>query len=853
MIFGRWNIIAIINNYKEDKFFSELCHIPVDPFDGNDKYPTSYATRKGMNYFEALSIYLKFSKLGIYSMIVPMERELNEFEKKEKTKRLLITGGICTAVVVALFLVLHFTYFVPLNKYNDAVKMINTGKYEQAIKAFEEMGDYRDAPLRIKQAKASILYDEGKLNEAYTQYSYLDPKYNQHRDDYENMYKRAVKQIESGGNYDWAEDILQKISDYKDSLLRIKQAEANQLYDAGQIAQAYDIYSSIDPKYNQHSKDYETKYIEANQLQKDGKLEEAARNYQSLGKYKDSKEKYREVANLLIEQYESQRSYAKAAEIYQILGMDAEAQQEIVKQGLEDDYRLAVELMNSADYVVASNSFMELGDYEDSQALKIECDYLSGKALMDEGFYTGAIECFGQLEGYKDSQALTNECMYLYAGELAANGSSLSAEKIYRELGDYQDSAQKADEIKQALIDQMKKDMVFSVGNTFIFGRYEQDGLTGNGKEPLEWIVIWKNADKAFVTTKYAIECIKYQSPKRNITWEHSMVRAWLNNDFYRNAFSEAERESICKTAVSNTFGDGKYNTESGRNTYDYIYLLSYYEVSNYFKSDEERKLIPTEIAKKNGAHYLNCYWMTRSPGSAQDQVMAVKDNGQTNYSTGVDDAHLGVRPAMWIKLDEPRSREAMFTEGSIVSFGGATNNDGVFVPLRWRVIDKEEDAVTLLAEKVVDNRKFNEERESVTWKDSSLRKFMNSTFINSVFNNNEKESLMIMNVKLDSRDGIEGYRSMPTIEVEDKVTLLSYKQAWIYLGDKEQRKIRATEYASKQGAGNGNTEYWLTSMGRDEKTMGIINGNGDPDSRSVTDKKGVLPMIKVSLSFGLE
>ena len=93
----------------------------------------------------------------------------------------------------------------------------------------------------------------------------------------------------------------------------------------------------------------------------------------------------------------------------------------------------------------------------------------------------------------------------------------------------------------------------------------------------------------------------------------------------------------------------------------------------------------------------------------------------------------------------------------------------------------------------------------------------------------------------------------MPTVDIEDKVTLLSYKEVKDIFPTKEQRRIKPTEYTKKHGANSEYVEYWLLSTGRDDNSMAIINRNGDPDSRSVTDAKGIVPKITISLSFGLE
>ena len=48
----------------------------------------------------------------------------------------------------------------------------------------------------------------------------------------------------------------------------------------------------------------------------------------------------------------------------------------------------------------------------------------------------------------------------------------------------------------------------YNVGDVFTFGRFEQDGRTGNGAEPIEWIVLDKQNGKILVISKRGLEWI---------------------------------------------------------------------------------------------------------------------------------------------------------------------------------------------------------------------------------------------------------------------------------------------------------------------------------------------------------
>ena len=65
-----------------------------------------------------------------------------------KTEKRII---ICTAAVVLIALSIYptVTYLVPFIKYSHAVSLMEKGSFDEATAAFEEMGDYKDAPEKI--------------------------------------------------------------------------------------------------------------------------------------------------------------------------------------------------------------------------------------------------------------------------------------------------------------------------------------------------------------------------------------------------------------------------------------------------------------------------------------------------------------------------------------------------------------------------------------------------------------------------------------------------------------------------------------------------------------------------------
>lgn len=200
-----------------------------------------------------------------------------------------------------------------------------------------------------------------------------------------------------------------------------------------------------------------------------------------------------------------------------------------------------------------------------------------------------------------------------------------------------------------------------NVGDTIKFGKYEQDNNLSNGKEDIEWNVLAKEDNRALLISKYALDCKQYNSTKTDVTWETCSVRKWLNETFIDSAFDGAEKSIVKKTKVlaeKNPY----YSTDPGNATTDKVFLLSINEANKYFGSDEDRKCIPTEYAKANGAYTSSgytkngvptCGWWLRSPGDDQGRAANVSDYGSVNYlGMRVDYGDGCVRPALWINLD---------------------------------------------------------------------------------------------------------------------------------------------------------------------------------------------------------
>lgn len=203
-----------------------------------------------------------------------------------------------------------------------------------------------------------------------------------------------------------------------------------------------------------------------------------------------------------------------------------------------------------------------------------------------------------------------------------------------------------------------------SIGDYVTFGTYEQDNDKTNGAEAIEWQVLDKKDGKVLLLSKYALDCKKYHEERGTVTWETCTLRSWLNEDFYKTAFTSAEQKYIAETYVMNE-DNPDYGTDGGNNTYDNVFLLSIDEVTTYFDEDPDaydpaRRAKVTEYAKVQGGwysesdnYYGNGWWWLRSPGIDSSLAAGVYDSGYVDrFGFGVDDIIGVVRPALWVEVE---------------------------------------------------------------------------------------------------------------------------------------------------------------------------------------------------------
>lgn len=181
--------------------------------------------------------------------------------KSSKTVKIAVIAAAVVLVLVIALLVLR-----PSMKYNSALSLMEEGKYEEAIAAFELMDGYKDSAEMIKRCETGILdnkYDaalvlmsEGKYEEAIAAFNALDHKDSKAKAEEcetaltEEKYNEALS-LMSAGNYLDAGAIL-KALDYKDSAEKYQECRATAPYDFTEIGDiiTFGKYEQDNDRYN---------------------------------------------------------------------------------------------------------------------------------------------------------------------------------------------------------------------------------------------------------------------------------------------------------------------------------------------------------------------------------------------------------------------------------------------------------------------------------------------------------------------------------------------------------------------------------------------------------------------------
>ncbi|MBQ7486300.1 MAG: SH3 domain-containing protein, partial [Clostridia bacterium] len=254
---------------------------------------------------------------------------------------------------------------------------------------------------------------------------------------------------------------------------------------------------------------------------------------------------------------------------------------------------------------------------------------------------------------------------------------------------------------------------------------------------------------------------------------------------------------------------------------------------------------------------------------SGVEQLPTAGKSDTSSDASGSDndyDSLFGSDKAECLFIDAAKSVSGGDTlvTGDIFLFGDEyryRNPDGN--TLEWDVLALNEYGALLLTHYVIDCIPYEEFRHSTTWEESSLRTWMNGSFIQRYFSEAQRDA--ILRVRLQNPNNPK-YGTYGGHNTTDRVFALSYAEGEQYL-TRDTINTTATEYARSKGAKlrhenkNKTVYWWLRTPGNIQQRAMITslknntldyegNGVGTYFDDGLRNNTGVRPALWLSWAY---
>lgn len=219
-----------------------------------------------------------------------------------------------------------------------------------------------------------------------------------------------------------------------------------------------------------------------------------------------------------------------------------------------------------------------------------------------------------------------------------------------------------------------------------------------------------------------------------------------------------------------------------------------------------------------------------KSTGNVSNKSTPTADNGSS------PDATVEGTPTPDSEIAEMKKAFKEANVGEYVTFGHYEQDSDTSngkEEIEWLVLEKEDDKIFVISKYAFERRPYNMNGES-TWENCSLRKWLNSTFINSAFSADEKAMILTAAVTADKNPE---YGTNPGNATQDQVFLLSITEAEKYFSSNSARQCTPVDYAAAEEAFPSNLNkdkiscWWaLRSPGSEQYYATGVSSDGSVD-----------------------
>ncbi|MBQ7307024.1 MAG: hypothetical protein IJW82_00675, partial [Clostridia bacterium] len=189
------------------------------------------------------------------------------------------------------------------------------------------------------------------------------------------------------------------------------------------------------------------------------------------------------------------------------------------------------------------------------------------------------------------------------------------------------------------------------------------------------------------------------------------------------------------------------------------------------------------------------------------------------------------------------------------------------YEPISWTIKEESNGYATIVCDMILDSQDFNYADSSRTlngktiygnnYEYSHIRQWLNDTFYNTAFNKLEQELIQISTVDNSLSSTGDSENEYICNDTNDKIYLLSYKEATTYFENNSQRQKQSSDYAKCQGLSVstdsnylGNGYWWLRSpsCSKDYNVINIYSDGAIKEFTTYATSYGVVPVLKIKL-----
>ena len=257
--------------------------------------------------------------------MAPMTYDVNvPVPAKPKKRKGMIVGIIAAIVVLAGIGVLVYFLTAPMRGYDHAMKLKESGSYQEAIEIFTELGDYEDSADQITDCRylaAVKTMTDGDYDKAIEKFTALKG-YKDSEDQITECRYLAAKELMDAAEYDQAIEALTALKDYKDCPELINECnyqKAEAYVAEGKHSEALELYTALDQYKDSADKVNLCHYEIAKKDYDAGEFEKAAAAFEALGDYEDSKEMLK-ASNYAVAKSKMEKQPAEAITLLEKLG-----------------------------------------------------------------------------------------------------------------------------------------------------------------------------------------------------------------------------------------------------------------------------------------------------------------------------------------------------------------------------------------------------------------------------------------------------------------------------------------------------------------------------------------------------